>query len=163
MEEIKFTIYGNAKALKRHRDRKPVQKNGKWFTPKYDPSKNDKDNFLVQALQYRQDNMPFDIPFELQVVCYFQRPNNHYGTGKNKNILKPNMPVFHKSKPDSDNIFKFIADALNGIFWKDDSNICIAKITKLYSNDFTPRTEILIKEADFNESSNERNGISIIE
>jgi Holliday junction resolvase RusA-like endonuclease len=45
-------------------------------------------------------------------------------------------------KPDADNIMKAIADALNGIAYKDDSQIVNVTITKWYSD--TPRVEVAI-------------------
>jgi Holliday junction resolvase RusA-like endonuclease len=148
MTPLQFTIYGNPKPLKRHATYTKDKRGNYFKVPiQVDRSKLDKDNFLAMCMQYRQDNMPYAIALELNIVCYFERPNNHYGTGKNIDKIKYNAPIFHTTKPDSDNIIKFIADALNGIFWKDDSFLSIIKLTKLYANDRTPRMEISIKES----------------
>ena len=45
-------------------------------------------------------------------------------------------------KPDADNIMKAVADALNGIAYKDDSQIVNVTIAKWYSD--TPRVEVAI-------------------
>lgn len=47
-------------------------------------------------------------------------------------------------KPDVDNLYKGLVDALTGITWKDDSIITDASIKKRYTAD-TSRTEITIK------------------
>ena len=47
-------------------------------------------------------------------------------------------------KPDADNLYKGLTDALSGIVWKDDSIITDANIKKRYTAD-TSRTEITIK------------------
>jgi len=44
------------------------------------------------------------------------------------------MPrYFHVVKPDADNLFKALADALNGMLWRDDSQVCMADITKVHA------------------------------
>ena len=53
---------------------------------------------------------------------------------------------FHTSRPDIDNLFKGVTDALNGIIWEDDSLICeIGRQLKIYGD--PPRIEIEIEEA----------------
>ena len=47
------------------------------------------------------------------------------------------------SKPDIDNVYKIVSDALNGIVWKDDSQVVHGEIWKKYS-DF-PRVDIDIE------------------
>ena len=48
---------------------------------------------------------------------------------------------------DMDNIIKIIADALNQIAYKDDSQIVDTTIQKYYSDN--PRVIVMIKEAEF--------------
>ena len=43
-------------------------------------------------------------------------------------------------KPDADNIFKAVSDALNGVLYKDDKQIIHARIEKHYSDE--PRVEV---------------------
>ena len=50
------------------------------------------------------------------------------------------------TKPDLDNVSKCILDALNGIAYKDDSQIVDLHITKHYSDN--PRVEVIIEEID---------------
>ena len=47
-------------------------------------------------------------------------------------------------KPDLDNIAKAVLDSLNGIAYKDDSQIVSMVVSKKYSN--RPRVEITLKE-----------------
>jgi Holliday junction resolvase RusA-like endonuclease len=51
-----------------------------------------------------------------------------------------------KTKPDLTNYTKAVEDALNGIIWKDDSQIVDGGLHKFYSDN--PRTEMLIKEIE---------------
>jgi len=131
---ITFVVPGNPVALKRHRTLK------KGFS--YDPSANDKADFLAKAMQYRPD-IPFDGPISLTIVCFFKRPKSHYRAGKFSHQLKDTAPVWHTSTPDGDNLLKFVGDALNGIFWRDDKFIAVSQVIKKY--DESPRVAINIR------------------
>lgn len=135
--EINVVIYGDPKAQKRHRS---WSRNGIKGT--YDPSSGDKADFLAQCLKSRPINLIED-PIILYVDFYFPRPKSHYGTGKNSKILKPSAPKYHTNKPDIDNLIKFIQDAGNRFFWKDDSQIYLLIAGKYYNQ--TPRTEIKMR------------------
>jgi len=128
---LSFTAYGNPTALKRHRPRK--------FGGNYDPSSGDKADFLAKCMEYRPDT-PYDIPLRLHLLFVFQRPKAHYRTGKYSKLLKDNAPKAHTSKPDLDNLVKFVCDALNGIFWKDDSVIFSLIVEKEYGE--SPRIDL---------------------
>ncbi len=140
----KLVILGEPKALKRHRDRKPVFRgDGTGYTPKYDPSEKDKTNF-AKVVQDNAPPVPIDSPIAITAKFYFFRPKSHYRTGKYAGQLKPTAPVWHTKRPDIDNLLKFIADSLNGIFWRDDTLVCqVIEMSKQYSD--KPRTEIYIK------------------
>lgn len=133
---IFLSVLGEPKAQKRHR-----HVNMGKFTRQYDPSASDKGDFL-SVVQFKAPEKPFDVPLNLDIRFYFSRPKSHYKTGKNAHLLKDTIPNWHTSKPDTDNCFKFCTDALNKIFWRDDSLICSVTVTKQYSEN--PRIEILI-------------------
>lgn len=126
--DIEFTVPGNPKALKRHRT---FQK-GK-FKGTYDPSEGDKADFLVKAMENKPD-IPFNEPLGVCYTYFFPRPKNHYRTGAFANEMKDVAPKWHTSKPDVDNLNKFINDALAGTFWKDDSIICSETSYKYYGD-----------------------------
>jgi Holliday junction resolvase RusA-like endonuclease len=139
---ISFTVYGNPKALKRHRTYTKDRKgNALKFARQVDPSAGDKADFLAMALQHKPD-VPLEGPLLLACTFYMQRPLGHYSIRKNGKHLKETASKWQTGKPDADNLAKFVMDSLNGIFWKDDSQICELASSKLY--DETPRTEILI-------------------
>lgn len=134
---INITIPGNPKTQQRHR----TFKRG-IFTGTYDPSEKDKKNFLIICMNERPEK-PIDSPINMELKFYFQRPKNHFGSGKKSSILKDNSPLLYTSSPDIDNLQKFVMDALNSVFYRDDSLICILSSAKLY--DEVPRTEITIE------------------
>lgn len=124
--DIDFKVPGNPKALKRHRS---FQK-GK-FKGTYDPSEGDKADFLAKCLENKPE-APLDEPLHVNFEFVFPRPKGHYRTGANAHLLRDVAPKWHTSTPDADNLMKFVCDALNGIFWKDDSRICNSTLSKLY-------------------------------
>jgi Holliday junction resolvase RusA-like endonuclease len=54
---------------------------------------------------------PLVGPLEARLVFYFSRPKYHYGTGKNSNTKKINMPIWHNKRKDLDNLIKFVLDS----------------------------------------------------
>ena len=133
-----FIIEGKPKALKRHRHTR------KGFT--YDPSKKDKKDLLLQVMEYAP-KQPITAPIRIILIFYMQRPKHHFRSGKYKHLLKKEVPFFHSSTPDLDNIVKLVADALNGVFYKDDSQIAQLKAEKIYCNPSEkPKTEIHIEQ-----------------
>lgn len=135
-----FVVNGTPQSLKRHRHRKMGN-----FVSTYDPSSEAKEDFLYKSIVEQKPESPIMGGLELELYFYMPRPKAHYGTGKNSEKLKSSAPKSHVSKPDIDNMIKFVGDALNGIYFKDDSQICKVKAFKMYTN-FTPRTEIFLTE-----------------
>ena len=129
-------IKGNPTALKRHR----MTKTGH----SYDPSAKEKQEFLMMV-QNKAPNPPIKGAIKIDVLFYMPRPKSHYRTGKFSGILKDTAPMWHTGRPDLDNLVKFISDALNGVFYKDDSQICLLHAEKMYVKKY-PRTEIDIEE-----------------
>lgn len=131
---IKLSILGEPKAQKRHRHVRMGN-----FVRQYDPSASDKGDFL-SIVQYNAPKEPFAVPLAIAIRFYFTRPKSHFKTGKNSHVMKDTAPLWHTSKPDVDNMAKFLMDSLNKIYWKDDSYIADCLIIKQY--DDKPRTEI---------------------
>ena len=50
--------------------------------------------------------------------------------------------MWHTGKPDADNIMKTM-DALNGVVWKDDSQVALSKVQKLYG--CNPGLDVLVE------------------
>jgi len=137
---INFSVYGTPQALKRHRSVKCGN-----FVRQYDPSAADKQDFLAKCIEHKPDK-PFDEPLKMVLSFGFARPKSHYRTGKNAGILKDDAPSWHTQKPDADNLVKFVCDALNGIYWRDDSIVCCLTVIKYYTD--APNTEITISECE---------------
>lgn len=135
-QSIHLQILGDPKPQKRHRSVRMGN-----FNRQYDPSAADKGDFLSIVQKYAPET-PYATPLQLDLRFYFTRPKSHYKTGKNAHLLKDNPPEYHTARPDVDNLSKFVMDALNKIYWKDDSYIVSLNVQKMYSEN--PRTEIEI-------------------
>lgn len=54
--------------------------------------------------------------------------------------------LYKQTKPDCDNLWKQVGDAMEGVVYLNDSQICKIEITKIFGT--TPRTEILIYQLE---------------
>jgi len=71
----------------------------------------------------------------LNTKFYLPRPNSHYGTGKNADTIKtgkPELPILH-STGDLDKLERCVWDALTGIIYVDDSQVCGGEREKVYA------------------------------
>lgn len=138
---IKFEVLGKPNSQARHRTRGINKKGGGVVNIQYDPSQKDKKNFLLIAQEFAPEK-PFDEPLRVDITAFFPRPKNHYRTGKYSHELKDNAPKYVTTKPDKDNITKFVLDSLNSVFWSDDKVVCEGDTKKYYSD--KPRIIIVI-------------------
>lgn len=72
-------------------------------------------------------------PVRLTVECLFPRPKSHYRTGKRAADLKANAPGWVHTKPDLSKLVRAIEDAMTGIVFRDDSQVCETHSRKTYS------------------------------
>jgi Holliday junction resolvase RusA-like endonuclease len=76
---------------------------------------------------------PFDCPLSMELSFVLPRPKS-----------LPRKVVHHTKRPDIDNLFKAIADSLNGILYRDDSQIVHLVVEKKYGAE--PGVEIRLYE-----------------
>lgn len=80
-------------------------------------------------------------PVACEITAIFPRPQS-----KTKK-RGPNPRLSHTSKPDCDNVAKSVCDALNGVAWKDDSQVVHLVVRKFVAAaDENARTIIEITE-----------------
>jgi Holliday junction resolvase RusA-like endonuclease len=108
------------------------------------------ENKIMLCYQQRHAGVRFVPPIILEVNAYFAIPKS-YPKKKaalcSQNILRPTC------KPDMDNIVKAVADALNGVAYRDDSAIVELRVAKRYgsperlvvrvSGDLEPEEEVV--------------------
>ena len=85
---------------------------------------------LIQAVGNKYSTYAGAVKIELKAVY---APPKSYSKKKTKMLLETEAPYL--KKPDCDNIAKIVCDALNGIAYKDDSQIFDVKISKVYGVD----------------------------
>lgn len=71
-------------------------------------------------------------PVGIVITFVFPRPKGHFGSGKNAARLKASAPKRHTVKPDATKLMRSTEDALKGIVWADDSQICVQTVSKSY-------------------------------
>ena len=125
MTIIEFRADYPPTSLKRHR-------HTKYGTHTYDPSSNDKKDFVSKISDYIP-NEPLTLAIKAELKFYEKRPKSHYRTGKFSHILKENSPKQNCSKRDLDNFVKFVLDALNKKMYIDDCQIFEINCGKYYS------------------------------
>ena len=86
---------------------------------------------------------------EVSAIAYYQIPKN---ARKSHKLLMLNGEMLPTKKPDIDNIMKIVLDALNGVAYHDDSQICKVNFMKMYSEN--PRLKILIRNVGENFDEN---------
>ena len=119
------------------------------FNPKggqpYTPS-NTADYERMVVLIYRSKfgtaKFPDNAQLDMRVRAYFTIPASD---SKKKQAQKAQGDIRPTKKPDWDNIGKIISDSLNGVAYRDDSQIVDSQVRKFYSN--VPRVEVTIEEA----------------
>lgn len=89
---------------------------------------------------------PSTEPFELCVLCEFARPKSHFRTGKHAGDLKSSAPEANDMRriPDCDKVLRAVMDALQGLCWKNDSQVVKASLRKRWGD--TDLTTILITD-----------------
>lgn len=131
---VNFTILGEPKGKARPR----VTKAGITYTPKETVLYENwvKSCYMEQVNKYLgegQLGMTLDI--------YYPIPKS---AAKRKRLEMEQNIIRPTKKPDADNVLKAVADSLNGIAYKDDSQLVLVLINKLY--DDVPRVEVKIWE-----------------
>ena len=124
-------------------DGEPVGKGRPRFTRgghAYTPEKTANYETLIR-LAFQEsfpDFTPLDCPVEVYMTAYFSIPKSF---SKKRHKMAEDQLIRPTRKPDTDNLAK-CKDALNGIAWKDDSQVVTEHVYKFYSD--RPRLEIEI-------------------
>lgn len=142
---VTIVLGGAPMGKKRHRSRVVIPKKGRpWVQTYPDPDGVAYEADLAAAGREAMAASgliadPFDGPLTVFVEAFFPIPESW---SNKKKVAAAAGEVFHTSKPDGDNVFKTVGDALNKICWVDDSQIVMSQIVKLYGG--FPRLRISV-------------------
>lgn len=134
---VKFTVHGEPKGKGRPRF---MPNTGRAVTPKDTVVYENlvRMEYMAQCKDFRfADNAMLDM----RIAAYYGIPKSQ--TKRNKELMKKQLlrPI---KKPDMDNVVKIIADSLNQVAYRDDTQIVDCQCRKFYSDN--PRVEVIIKE-----------------
>ena len=101
---------------------------GHAFTPK-DTIEYEK---LVRECYKKQDGRYLEGAIKALIIAYYKIPKSY--TKKRVQVIRDGLEKPTK-KPDADNIGKGILDSLNGVAYKDDSQIIDLRIKKEYTEE----------------------------
>ena len=110
------------------------------FVTTYNPQESEEGKWITIAMS--QIEGPVEGPIYLE--CMFLMPIPKSASKKKQEAMDAGE-LKHVKRPDLDNLTKFCKDCLNGIAWKDDSQVVKMVAEKYYSTG--PRTWIRIQPA----------------
>lgn len=91
------------------------------------------------VIQQRFEIFPQEVPVEVHIWCFLKRPKEDFVCRRRvEGRLKPEALEHSNTvvaiKPDTDNLAKFILDAVSGVLFTDDSQIVELHMYKLRDN-----------------------------
>lgn len=136
---IEITIPGKPFAKQRPR----ASRRGRFMTM-YTPQETINYENLVKYSYYEQNGSEkLEGPLSCELIGIYPIPNS---ISKKKKSMMLSNTIKHTKKPDCDNMAKICLDALNGIAYDDDSQICSLNVSKRYG--ISPCVKILLKELE---------------
>lgn len=134
---IKFTVPGEPVGKGRPR----VVRNG-GFSRTYTPEKTASyENLVKLEFQRQGGRMLKDGPLAMRVVAWYGIPRS---ASKRKQEAMVGGLIRPTKKPDCDNVAKIVADALNGLAYRDDSQMVALHVEKRFGEE--PRVDVEIRE-----------------
>lgn len=135
--QVSFTVLGEPRGKGRPQF---STRSGMAFTPKrtvnYETLVHTE--YVTQCKGFR---FPDDAMLDMRILAYYSIPKSgsrKERANKLENVVRPTK------KPDMDNVVKMVADALNQVAYKDDTQIVDCQVRKFYSE--KPRVEVIIRQ-----------------
>lgn len=137
--EVKFTILGEPKGKGRPRF---CRNTGHAITPK-DTVNYETLVHMEYVAQCEEFRFPDDAMLDMRIKAYYSIPKSK---SKKQRVAMLSGKIRPTKKPDMDNVVKIIADALNQVAYRDDTQIVDCQCRKFYSEN--PRVEVTIKTVE---------------
>lgn len=117
-------------------------KNGKLFVRDDNPRAREwKDRVGQVAGELMRNRELYQGPLALSVKFYRPRPKGHYTS---KGALTRSAPRHPTTKPDLTKLIRPLEDALRGIVFKDDAQICHTDATKSYGEPARVEVKVMV-------------------
>lgn len=125
--EFTFLVEGKAEGKDR-----PRFARGHVFTPQ--KTKDFEARVKTAAAEAMSRNFlePTDEPVRVEITCFFLPPKS--ATKKFLNQIDNELVPYDK-KPDADNVAKAVCDAMNGVVFVDDKQVCYVSCEKWFTRD----------------------------
>lgn len=96
----------------------------------------------IRSIYSKVANFKFErcVPLEVAVFAIFAPPQS---VSQKVRALMLGGEILPTKRPDADNIIKVVLDALNGVAFHDDGQVCKIYFEKMYAE--TPEVRVLIK------------------
>lgn len=138
MQQIKFTIPGEPCAQGRPRF-STLGGHVKAIDPAKSRNQKSYIKYLATAAAKQQGWTYTYLPLYVEIIAYMGIPKSKSKKWRTAAICGRERPT---KKPDVDNLFKLVTDALSAILYNDDKQIVSCRVQKWYSEE--PRTEVRI-------------------
>lgn len=136
-KKIKFTILGNPTGKGRPRF---SARTGHAYTPKgtvvYESLV--RTEYCIQCKNFMFDD---NAMLDMKISAFYEIPKS---TSKKRRQMMLDGKIRPTKKPDMDNVVKIIADSLNKVAYRDDTQIVECKCSKYYAE--RPRVEVVIAQ-----------------
>ena len=139
---VEFTVFDDPVSKERPRTVIKADRYGRKKAHTYTPSKTKKFEETVGWVYksfYGSEKFDKEVPLKVRVEFFLKPPKR----GKKETEKMINGEIRPVTGKDVDNMAKSVLDGLNGVAYKDDSQVVELSVGKFYSN--FPRTEIRIE------------------
>ena len=110
---------------------------GKMYTPTATRSFEEKVKWAFTS-KYNVETELSEKPFKAKITAIFEPPKSISKKKREELLFK----IDYTKKPDADNIAKIILDSLNGLAYKDDSQVSVLSAIKRYGSENTILVEL---------------------
>lgn len=109
-----------------------------------------RDRVTDVAREHMQGRAPIEGPVEIALEFFTLRPKSHYRATRFvcphgaecvhgcTRVLRLTAPPRPTSAPDGDKLWRSVGDALNGVVYRDDRQVCEAHVRKRYTSEGQP-------------------------
>ena len=139
--QISFTVLGSPQGKERPR----FTKFGKAYTPP--KTKFYEDSIRANYRRSIRHKFSQNTPLEAEIIAFYEIPKS-VSQRQRKLMLDGKIKV--TKKPDGDNVIKIILDALNGVAFHDDAQICKIFFEKKYA--LKPKVCVKIRNLEGSEN-----------